>query len=172
MFWGVFAPKHGNISTVNGPGAGGLTLVPYFEGERTPNKPHATASMHGMTLANTTPANIARAFVEALLCCQADGLDAMVALGVNPERVFLIGGGAKSPAVKALAPSVFGRDIVVPPDGEYVARGAARQAAWVLSGADTPPDWTIADAETFTGQEEPVVRQQYAAVRELTHPNN
>ena len=154
------------------PGADGLTLVPYFEGERTPNKPHATASLHGMTLANTTPANIARAFVEALLCCQADGLDAMVALGVNPERIFLIGGGAKSPAVRALAPSVFGHDIVVPPDGEYVARGAARQAAWVLSGASTPPSWPIEDAQTFVGQYEPVVREQYAVVRELTHPND
>jgi len=154
------------------PGAGGLTLVPYFEGERTPDKPHATASLHGMTLANTTPANIARAFVEALLCCQADGLDAMVRLGVNPERVFLIGGGAKSPAVRKLAPTVFGCDIVVPPDGEYVARGAARQAAWVLSGAPTPPAWPIDDAQVFTGTRQPVVREQYAAVRELTHPNN
>jgi len=154
------------------PGAGGLTLVPYFEGERTPNKPHATASLHGMTLANTTPENIARAFVEALLCCQADGLDAMVRLGVRPERVFLIGGGAKSPAVRQLAPSVFGCDIVVPPDGEYVARGAARQAAWILSGAPTPPDWPIEGSQIFTGERQPVVREQYAAVRELTHPNN
>ena len=155
------------------PGADGLTLVPYFEGERTPNKPHATASLHGMTLGNTTPANVARAFVEALLCCQADGLDAMVALGVVPERIFLIGGGAKSPAVRQLAPGVFdGHDVVVPPDGEYVASGAARQAAWVASGADEPPQWPIGGAETFTGDAEPVVRAQYAAVRELTHPNN
>ncbi|MCL2652439.1 MAG: FGGY family carbohydrate kinase [Propionibacteriaceae bacterium] len=155
------------------PGADGLTLVPYFEGERTPNKPHATASMHGMTLANTTPVNLARAFVEALLCCQADGLDAMVALGVVPERIFLIGGGAKSPAVRQLAPSVFdGHDVIVPPDGEYVARGAARQAAWVASGADEPPTWQIDGAETYQGQAEPVVRAQYAAVRELTHPNH
>jgi len=161
------------LALMSKPGARGLTLVPYFDGERTPNKPHATASLHGMTLANTKPTNIARAFVEALLCCQADGLDAMVALGVNPERIFLIGGGAKSPAVRTLAPTVFdGHDVVVPPDGEYVARGAARQAAWVVSGASTPPSWPIAGAETFTGQAEPIIRQQYAAVRELTHPNN
>jgi len=155
------------------PGAGGITLVPYFEGERTPNKPHATASLHGLTLANTTPANMARAFVEGLLCCQADGLDAMVKLGVKPERIFLIGGGAKSPAVRSLAPTVFdGHDVIVPPDGEYVAHGAARQAAWLLSGQDRPPDWPINGAVTYSGQAEPVVRQQYAAVRELTHPNN
>jgi len=170
---GVSYDKIASLALGAEPGAGGLTLVPYFEGERTPNKPHATASMHGLTLANSTPANFARAFVEALLCCQADGLDAMVALGVKPERIFLIGGGAKSPAVRQLAPSVFGgRDVVVPPDGEYVARGAARQAAWVASGTTTPPDWPIEGSQTFTGSDEPVVRQQYAAVRELTHPNH
>ena len=153
-------------------GAEGLTLVPYFEGERTPNKPHATASLHGMTLRNCTPANLARAFVEGLLCCQADGLDAMVALGLEPHRVFLIGGGAKSPATRAIAPAVFGHDVITPPDGEYVAVGAARQAAWVLSGASQPPDWPIAGSQTFTATPEPVVRTQYAAVRELTHPNH
>ena len=153
------------------PGAGGVVLVPYFEGERTPNKPHATASLHGLTLANTTPTNLARAFVEALLCCQADGLDAMVALGVVPERVFLIGGGAKSPATRQIAPAVFGHAVTVPPDGEYVADGAARQAAWVLAGTATPPDWPIVGAEIYQAAPEPVIRAQYAAVRELTHPN-
>ena len=150
-------------------GADGLVLVPYFEGERTPNKPHATASLLGMTLRNTTPATIARAFVEALLCCQADGLDALMAQGVEPNRIFLIGGGAQSPAVRELAPGVFGgREVVVPPAGEYVADGAARQAAWVLSGEDEPPAWQIGGSQTFTGTAQPLVREQYAAVRELT----
>ena len=169
---GVGYDEIADLAMSSVPGAAGITLVPYFEGERTPNKPHATAAMHGMTLSNTTPANIARAFVEALLCCQADGLDAMVALGVQPERVFLIGGGAKSPAVRALAPTVFdGHDVVVPPDGEYVALGAARQAAWVLSGLATPPDWPIEGSKTYSGASQPIVRTQYAAVRELTYPN-
>jgi len=153
-------------------GAGGLTLVPYFEGERTPNKPHATASLHGLTLGNCIPQLVARAFVEGMLCCQADGLDAMVALGFEPRRIFLIGGGAKSPATRQIAPSVFGRDIIVPPEGEYVAAGAARQAAWVLSGADQAPAWATSDAQTFNAEFEPRIRQQYAAVRELTNPNH
>ena len=154
------------------PGAAGVVLVPYFEGERTPNKPHATASLHGLTLGNTGPVNLARAFVEALLCCQADGLDAMVALGVVPERIFLIGGGAKSQAVRQIAPAVFGHSVTVPPDGEYVADGAARQAAWVLAGGVDPPAWPLAGAETYTAAAEPIIRSQYAAVRELTHPNH
>ena len=154
------------------PGASGLTLVPYFEGERTPNKPHARAALHGMTLTNATPATMARAFVEGLLCCQADGLDALVALGLKPGRIVLIGGGAKSEAIRRIAPAVFGQDIVVPSDGEYVAIGAARQAAWVLSGKDRPPSWPATDAKTYTGDPQPVIRQQYAAVRELTWPNH
>ncbi|MDR2930091.1 MAG: xylulose kinase [Propionibacteriaceae bacterium] len=153
-------------------GADGLTLVPYFAGERTPNKPHATASLIGMTIDNCTQANFARAFVEGLLCCQADGLDAMVARGVDPQRIFLIGGGAKSPATRQIAPSVFGHAVVVPPDGEYVAVGAARQAAWVLSGRPNPPVWPLEGSVTFTGEPEPRIRQQYAAVRELTYPSH
>jgi len=153
-------------------GAEGLTLVPYFEGERTPNKPHATASLHGMTLRNSTRHNIARAFVEGLLCCQADGLDAMVSLGLEPRRVFLIGGGAKSEATRRIAPSVFGCDVILPPDGEWVAVGAAKQAAWVLAGSPEPPSWTIEKSEIYTADPAPIIRSQYADVRELTHPNH
>lgn len=150
-------------------GADGLVLVPYLEGERTPNKPDATGALHGLRLANTTPAHLARAAVEGMLCALADGIDALRVQGVAVERLFLIGGGAKSEAVRRIAPSVFGVDVHVPPAGEYVADGAARQAAWVLSGADQPPAWTAAaEAEVFRADPEPRVREQYAAVRELT----
>lgn len=168
---GVSYDKLAQLALTSQPGAAGVTLVPYFEGERTPNKPHATASMHGLTLANTKPQHIARAFVEALLCAQADGLDALVSLGVQPNRLFLIGGGAQSPAVQALAPTVFGRPVTVPPSGEYVALGAARQAAWVALGTASPPPWPIAGAVDITADAQPIVRQQYGEVRELTHPN-
>ena len=86
------------------PGAGGITLVPYFDGERTPNRPDATAALYGMTLANTKRENIARAFVEGLLCSQRDCLELVRGLGVDVKRILLIGGGAKSAAVRALAP--------------------------------------------------------------------
>lgn len=150
-------------------GADGLVLVPYLEGERTPNKPDATGALHGMRLANTTPAHLARAAVEGMLCALADGLDALRAQGVQVERVFLIGGGAQSQAVREIAPSVLGLDVTVPTPGEYVADGAARQAAWVLSGEPTPPAWTGAGESTvYRAEPAPHVRAQYAAVRELT----
>jgi xylulokinase len=115
------------------PGAGGLVLVPYFEGERTPNLPDATASLTGMTLASTTRENLARAAVEGMLGGLGAGLEALRGLGVPLERALLIGGGAQSEAVRAIAPLVFGLEVEVPEPGEYVARGAARQAAAVAA---------------------------------------
>jgi xylulokinase len=115
------------------PGAGGLVLVPYFEGERTPNLPDATASLTGMTLASTTRENLARAGVEGMLGGLGAGLDALRALGVPLQRGLLIGGGAQSEAVRQIAPLVLGIPVEVPAPGEYVALGAARQAARVLA---------------------------------------
>ena len=113
------------------PGAAGLSLVPYFEGERTPNLPDATASLTGMTLASTTRENLARAAVEGMLSGLGGGLEALRALGVPLQRALLIGGGAQSAAVRAIAPQVLGIPIEVPEPAEYVALGAARQAARV-----------------------------------------
>ena len=149
-------------------GAGGLVLVPYLEGERTPNLPQATGSVHGLTLRTSTPAYWARAAVEGLLCGLADGIEAVVARGVPVERVLLVGGAASSPAVQQLAPGIFGRPVLVPPPGEYVADGAARQAAWVLSGDDTPPEWAQPGLQEFDAPPATAVRERYAEVRGKT----
>jgi xylulokinase len=149
-------------------GAGGLTLVPYLEGERTPNRPHATGALHGLRLGNSTPACLARAAVEGLLCGLADGLDALVAEGVEVRRVLLIGGGARSEALRVIAPAVLGHPLVVPPPSEYVADGAARQAAWALAGGDEPPRWELAGTTSHEAAPTPAVRERYAACRELT----
>lgn len=115
------------------PGAQGLRLLPYFEGERTPNLPDATAELTGMTLASTTRENLARAAVEGMLGGLAAGLDAIRALGVPIERALLIGGGAQSEAVRAIAPAVLGVPVEVLETREYVALGAARQATRALA---------------------------------------
>ncbi|MEU7751211.1 FGGY-family carbohydrate kinase [Micromonospora sp. NPDC049171] len=147
------------------PGADGLVLVPYLEGERTPNRPHATGAVHGLTLRTSTPAHLARAAVEGILCALADGLDAMIAQGTTVNRIILVGGGARSEAVRRIAPTVFGCPVLVPPLGEYVADGAARQAAWVLSGDQRPPAWTIGQVEVYDADAVPAVRERYAAAR-------
>ncbi|MFB2580770.1 xylulokinase [Herbiconiux sp. P15] len=143
------------------PGSGGLVLQPYFEGERTPNLPGATATLFGMTLASTTRPTLARAAIEGLLCGLADGLDAVRRVGVQPRRILLIGGAALNPAVQAIAAQVFDVPVAVPLPGEYVADGAATQAAWALTG--TRPSWPIALSAEPTPDHRPVIRQQYAA---------
>jgi xylulokinase len=149
-------------------GAGGLVLVPYLEGERTPNRPHSTGAVHGLTLTTSQPAFLARAAVEGLLCGLADGLEAIRATGADVRRVLLVGGGARSEAVRRLAPAILGVPVLVPPPGEYVADGAARQAAWVLDGGDSPPQWSNGEPRTFEADPTPHVRNRYAEVRDLT----
>jgi xylulokinase len=151
-------------------GAGGLVFVPYLEGERTPNRPESTGALHGLTLATSTPGQLARASVEGLLCSLADGLDSLVAQGESVDHVILVGGGAQSRAVREIAPVVLGHTVSVPPPGEYVADGAARQAAWVLSGAAEPPGWQLGQPETVAATADPAVRERYAQARDLTVP--
>ncbi|QAV71459.1 xylulokinase [Salinibacterium sp. UTAS2018] len=157
---GVNYDELGTLALDAAPGADGLVLQPYFEGERTPNLPDATATLFGMTLASTTRPSLARAAIEGLLCGLADGLDALVRQGVVAERILLIGGAAQNTAVSSIASQVFAVPVVVPEPGEYVALGAAAQAAWVLDG--TRPDWTIATVAEPASDYCPVIREQYA----------
>ncbi|AEV82154.1 xylulokinase [Actinoplanes sp. SE50] len=147
-------------------GADGLVLVPYLEGERTPNRPDATGAIHGLTLKTSDPAHLARAAVEGMLCALADGLDALVGQGAAANRIVLVGGGARSEAVRRIAPALFGKPVLVPPPGEYVADGAARQAAWVVAGGDTPPAWSAEPPEVFQDDAVPLIREQYAAAQD------
>ena len=110
-----------------------MQLVPYFAGERTPNLPDATATLSGMSDVNTTRSNFARAAVEGMLSGLAVGVDALRGHGVAVNRLLLVGGGAQSPAVRAVAPLVFGVPVDVPEPAEYVAIGAALQAADALA---------------------------------------
>jgi xylulokinase len=149
-------------------GSDGLVLVPYFEGERTPNLPTATASLSGMTLASTTRPNLARASIEGMLCALADGLDAVLGLGVQAERLLLVGGAAQNPAVQAIAAEVFPYPVVVPEPAEYVALGAAVQAAWALSGQR--PAWPVQTVATLGPDPKPAIRAAYAEARAAYMP--
>ncbi|WP_285242799.1 xylulokinase [Pseudarthrobacter sp. fls2-241-R2A-127] len=146
---GVDLAEFNRLALSAEPGAGGLTLVPYFDGERTPNLPDATGSLHGITRANYTPGNLARAAVEGVVCSLADGLAALQDQGVAARRILLVGGGAQSGAVQDVAARLLGTRVTVPRPGEYVADGAARQAAAALTGHF--PAWA-ADAVDLPGK--------------------
>ncbi|WP_433621594.1 xylulokinase [Nocardia sp. CA-120079] len=130
------------------PGCDGVVMLPYLSGERTPNLPHATGSLHGLRPETLRPSHLARAAVEGMLCNMADALDHLRTSGIPIHRVLLIGGAARSALVAELAAQIFGLTVTVPEPNEYVALGAARQAAWALGGTAQPPSWaarTIAE---------------------------
>lgn len=151
----------GELALQAEPGSGGVVLVPYFEGERTPNLPNATASVLGLTLANNTRPNLARAAIEGMLCGLAAGLSALTDAGVSASRIILVGGAAANPAVQQIAAEIFGLPVSVPAPGEYVANGAARQAAWLILGSR--PAWGIDTIATVQKPAVPVTVMQFAA---------
>lgn len=151
------------LATSAAPGAQGVTMLPYFEGERTPNLPDARASVHGMSLANFTPMNVARAAVEGMLASQVVMLDATKKLGVPVERVFLIGGAAKNAAVRQVLPQIVAEPVFVPEPGEYVAQGAAMQAVAALTGEF--PQWVQSGEELPRAELQPVIMEQHEAYK-------
>src|SRR5579875_483415 len=167
---GVDTGELSTLALAAEPGAGGLTLLTYLDGERTPNRPDATGVLSGLTTGNGSRANLARAAVEAVLCSLADAIDHLAGVGLAPRRVLLIGGGARSAAIRAIAPAIFGTEVLVPEAAEYVALGAARQAAWALAGTAEPPPWPAPPAASYSGAATPGVREQYAALRDATAP--
>jgi xylulokinase len=138
---GVDIERLDRLASDGAPDAGGLTLVPYLDGERTPNLPDASGTLVGLRRGNMIPENLARAAVLGLLCSIADALDSMRAHGVRVEQIVLIGGGAQSSSLQRAVADVLGVAVELPEIAEYVALGAARQAAWALSGAVEAPSW-------------------------------
>jgi xylulokinase len=151
------------------PGAGGVVLLPYYGGERTPDRPRARGTWTGLSPA-TTRADLARAAYEALACSLADALDHLTTLlGAEVRRVLVVGGAARSAAVQEILPAVLGRPVELPPQQEYVALGAARQAAWALAGTATPPAWPApAGSRVLEAAATPQVRERYGKLRERT----
>lgn len=168
---GVDLDEFARLALSAAPGAEGLTVLPYFDGERTPNLPNARGSLHGITRDNLTPANIARAAVEGMLGGLADAVDALVAVGVQPKRIVMVGGAASNPAVIEVASTLVDARVEVPPTGEYVADGAARQAAWALLGGELPSWPQVRSGETVVREAStvPHIREQYRVAREALY---
>jgi xylulokinase len=154
-------------------GSGGLSLVPYFSGERTPNRPNASGSLHGIRT-DVSRENIARSAFEGVVCGLLDGLDALTVAGVptNSGRLLLIGGGAQSSAYRQVLATLAERDITVPDASEIVSTGASVQAAALATRADVAEisrSWDLgrgAVTEPETGEESAQeVRARYASSR-------
>jgi xylulokinase len=139
------------------PGSEGVTFLPYLEGERTPPLPDARGQVVGLSLSNYTPANLARATIEGVLWSLAYGLQTLQQQAARISRITLTGGGAQSEAVREIARAVFGLPIATTEPFESVAVGAARQAAWALTG--DLPDWPV----PYVDEQEPTTADLAAA---------
>ena len=146
--------------------AGGLTFLPYLDGERSPNLPHASGNLAGLNRSNMTPENLARSSVLGVLNSLADAIDVLRRLGGTPDKVLLIGGGSKSQALRQAAASIFNLPVEVPVSREYVALGAAKQAAWAATGE--LPEWKRSIEASYEPEGEwgLSVRERYADARQ------
>ena len=113
-------------------GAGGLVMVPFLDGERTPNRPDARGTLAGLR-SDVTPEHLARAAVEGVVCNLLAGAEL---LGPTDGRVLLVGGAARSAAYRRVVADLTGRPVLVPKAEELVAAGAAVQAAALSVGCD------------------------------------
>lgn len=111
------------------PGAGGLTFLPYLNGERTPNLPKASGVIHGLREKTFTPENLARAAMEGATLGLAYGLRRFQELGLEPAEIRLTGGGSQSPAWRQISADAFGVPVVTLSTAEGAGLGAALQAA-------------------------------------------
>ena len=114
------------------PGSDGVFVLPFFNGERTPNLPHGRASITGLTVANSNRANIARAALESAVFSMRGGLEAFRKRGFTPKELRLTGGGAKSPVWRQIVADILNLPVKVPTSSEAAAFGAALQALWCL----------------------------------------
>jgi xylulokinase len=112
------------------PGCDGLLLLPYLEGERTPNVPNGTGTWLGVTPKTFTPQHFARSAMEGVTLGMNYGLQRLRELGVNPTQIRATGGGAKSKIWRQIMADVFNAEVVTLKVGEGAAYGAALQALW------------------------------------------
>jgi len=111
-------------------GANGLLLIPYFEGERTPNVPEGTGVFYGLNSRTFNRQNIVRAAMEGVTLGMNYGLNRMRELGITPKEIRLTGGGSKNRAWRQIAADIFNTEAVCIKVDEGAAYGAALQAMW------------------------------------------
>jgi xylulokinase len=155
-------------------GAGGLTMLPYFDGERTPNLPNAAGLMAGLR-SDVTREQIARAAVEGVVCGLLDALDALGAQ-TPLSAVRLVGGGARSAAFRHVVSDLCDLPVSLADADEAVAAGACVQAAAIALGLahrEVAERWGLGvGAALGAGGGDPAgVRARYAELRSATHPS-
>ena len=165
---GTDAPGLAELAMAAVADPGDVLLVPYFDGERTPNLPDATGTLHGLTN-RTSREQLALAAHDGVLCGVLHGVEAIRVVGATVDgRTFLVGGGARSVAYRQRCADLLGRPVIVPATDETVAAGAAAQAAAIF-GADGADDvaerWGLGEGEEIAPMHDATERRErYAAI--------
>ncbi len=130
---GLFDFNHAALSdavAATPAGADGLIMLPYLEGERTPNVPDGSGVYIGLNQNTLKPGHLARAAMEGVTMGMNYGLRRLADLGVKPKEIRVTGGGAKSPVWRQIMADVFGVPVVAMIEDEGAALGGAIQVAW------------------------------------------
>ncbi len=152
-----FEKAAGKIS----PGSDGLLLLPYLEGERTPNVPDGTGVWFGANQKTFTAGHFSRAAMEGVTLGMNYGLQRLASLGVKAKQIRATGGGAKSKLWRQIMADVFHAEVVTLKVSEGAAYGAALQALWC---------WRLQQGEKISISD---VTDEFVKVneKEMAHPN-
>jgi xylulokinase len=152
------------------PAGGRVTLLPYFDGERTPNRPNATGLLRGLRT-DISREELARATLEGVACGLVDALESLRSHATVDGRVMLVGGLAQSVAFRRVLAGLVDLPIVVSDAEQAVATGAAVQAAAVLEQVEptvVQERWGLGRGVVVTDALDPGnLRERYAELREL-----
>ncbi len=153
------------------PGADGLILLPYFEGERTPNVPDGTGVWFGINAHTQNPKHFARAAMEGATMTMNYGLNRLRKLGIKASEIRITGGGSKSAVWRQILADIFNAEVVAMVHAEGAAFGAALQARWAyarehnegIALEDLARRWVKVDESTRTAPN----RENIALYKEL-----
>ena len=135
-------------------GADGIVILPFFNGERTPNLHNGRASINGVTITNFKKENLMRAAMESAIFGMRIGLDGFTSLGFKPKEIRLTGGGSKSPLWQTIAANVMNLPVRIPTGSEAAAMGGVIQALWCLQTSEGKKSSieTLADEHVTLGE--------------------
>ncbi|MDR1786431.1 MAG: xylulokinase [Spirochaetaceae bacterium] len=137
--FGLGVKEFDGLAAKSPPGARGVVFLPFFNGERTPNLPNGRAGILGLTAANCSRENIARAALESAIFGMKGGLEAFQALGFKAREIRIVGGGSKSPLWRQMAADIMNLPVKAPENPEAAALGGAIQALWCLRKLEGRP---------------------------------
>jgi xylulokinase len=146
--------------------SGEVVVLPWFDGERTPDLPGAAGTMVGLRH-ETRPQQILMAAYEGAIASLLEAVEAIdrQAGGLDPAApLVVLGGGARGRTWVDVVRRLAGRPVLVPTAEELVALGAAVQAAAVLGGEDPAAlaaRWGVKDGTLL----EPVARDEERLAR-------